>query len=714
MQGGQDSTSSQEGRQSIVESKWAWGAGDTNTDKGPKTERPSKRQRREIQNEFALGGMRNPEFAVSKMFKVKEVGSDISRAWNHFIERHPEALKVAKDYGGGHCLPDPEIAAVWEQHMAKLLKSRPFEDIVMKEEFEFTSPLNVQLWAAWIRATGDPEKHVVDWARRGVPLGMERQIETCGIFPETIEEDVSDEPAHDFGNIGDIVNYTSFYEFVDASAAEINRLVDKGFAVVKSKDWINERLGKGTISKMALIRKTKEDGTTKDRIIVDMLRSGGNARARVPERLVLPRVTDVIQGARRLWAWREELHRQAADERWQYENEEELDEWEIVGADFKDAFCHFPVHLEEIGNCVCPGVRKDEFVIFVALLFGFRGAPLLMARLSSLIRRFVQSLMNRAEGTLQCYMDDPLFTLAGPRARRERTLALILYSLYVMGVNVAYSKGERGLRVVWIGVVFEICMAERILKLTISKKMLSEIEKVFQSMNHKSMVGLRELRSLTGRLSWVAGILPRCRWAVSIMYATVAAVERDGLSGAEAARATQRVDKRDKSHLVAVSRFQLARVWFMHLLAKADDLLLRIEPLVDTPPELCIVTDASPWGVGAVLCMIQDGKLVPWVAMEAPVRPEDAECFPRPLRSLGSAAGSSYVEDEAAWMRHPPEGRLHRGLGYGGEAFKPLTCCQLGGSGTGIAIGAAAGSKSGGTSSAWRLQHNSGLAIAAS
>ena len=495
----------------------------------------------------------------------------------------------------------------------------------MKEEFEFTSPLNVQLWAAWIRATGDPERHVVDWARRGVPLGMERQIETCGIFPETIEEEVSDEPAHDFGNIGDIVNYTSFYEFVDASAAEINRLVDKGFAVVKSKDWINERLGKGTISKMALIRKTKEDGTTKDRIIVDMLRSGGNARARVPERLVLPRVTDVIQGARRLWAWREELHRQAADERWQYENEEELDEWEIVGADFKDAFCHFPVHLEEIGNCVCPGVRKDEFVIFVALLFGFRGAPLLMARLSSLICRFVQSLMNRAEGTLQCYMDDPLFILAGPRARRERTLAMILYSLYVMGVNVAYSKGERGLRVVWIGVVFEICMAERILKLTISKKMLSEIEKVFQMMNHKSMVGLRELRSLTGRLSWVAGILPRCRWAVSIMYATVAAVERDGLSGAEAARATQRADKRDKSHLVAVSRFQLARVWFMHLLAKADDLLLRIEPLVDTPPELCIVTDASPWGVGAVLCMIQDGKLVPWVAMEAPVRTEDAE-----------------------------------------------------------------------------------------
>ena len=612
-------------KQHLVDSKWAWNAGDINQDVGPKVERPSKRTKREMQNEFALGGLRNPEYAVSKLFRVKEVGSDISRAWNHFIERHPEALDVARQYGGRDCQPNAEIAAVWEQHLRKLLKAKAFEDIVMKEEFEFTTPLNTELWAAWLRASGDPEKHVVDWARRGVPLGMDKQIETCGIFPEVVDEETSDEPAHDFGAIGDIVNYTSFYDLVDASASEIDRLVGKGFAVVRPKSWIIERLGKGTISRMALIQKVKEDGTTKNRIIVDMRRSGGNARCRVPERLVLPRVTDVIQGARRLWSWREELHRQAADERWSYEREEELDEWEVVGADLADAFCHYPVHADEVSNCVCPGVKKDEFVIFTALLFGFKAAPLLMARLSAMICRFIQSLMNRAEGALQCYMDDPIILLAGPKPRRDRTLAMILYSLFVMGVNVAYSKGERGLRVVWIGVVFELCLAEGMLRLTISQKMLQELQRVLQGMHHKGMVGLQELRSVTGRLSWVAGILPRCRWAVNILYSTIASVERDGLSGAEAARAVHRKDQRPKINMVPVVRFQLARVWFLHLLNKADDLLLRLEPLVDTPPELCIVTDASPHGVGAVLCMIQDGKLIPWVAMEAPVRAEDAE-----------------------------------------------------------------------------------------
>ena len=72
-------------------------------------------------------------------------------------------------------------------------------------------------------------------------------------------------------------------------------------------------------------------------------------------------------------------------------------------------------------------------------------------------------------------MDDPWFILAGPLERRNRNIALILYSLYVMGVNVAYNKGERGLRVTWIGVVFELELATDVLKLTVSAKMMKEL-----------------------------------------------------------------------------------------------------------------------------------------------------------------------------------------------------------------------------------------------
>eukprot|EP00969_Alexandrium_andersonii_P111855 4940245-Alexandrium_andersonii.AAC.1 len=61
-------------------------------------------------------------------------------------------------------------------------------------------------------------------------------------------------------------------------------MVDERFA--------QERFGGGTVSKVALILKTKADGSTKRRLVVDLRRSGGNALARAPQRIVLPRIVD--------------------------------------------------------------------------------------------------------------------------------------------------------------------------------------------------------------------------------------------------------------------------------------------------------------------------------------------------------------------------------------------------------------------------------------
>lgn len=52
-----------------------------------------------------------------------------------------------------------------------------------------------------------------------------------------------------------------------------------------------------------------------------------------------------------------------------------------------------------------------------------------MARLSALISRLLQSLFVKGKGCLQTYMDDPLFLLSGPKPRRNRMLAMILYTL---------------------------------------------------------------------------------------------------------------------------------------------------------------------------------------------------------------------------------------------------------------------------------------------
>ena len=195
-------------------------------------------------------------------------------------------------------------------------------------------------------------------------------------------------------------------------------------------------------------------------------------------------------------------------------------------------------------------------------------------------------------------------------------------------MNVAYGKGERGLRVTWIEVVFELDLAHEVFKLTVSQKMIQELLTKLKSWGGVGMIGLRELRSTTGRLSWMAGILPRTRWAVTIMYAVVAAAEKDAQSGAEAERAAKRAkDQRLKENLVAVMRFELPRTWLVHLFCRADELLLRSEPWYPITPELAIVTDASPQGIGAILCRVDvlKNQIEPWAALEVPLRKEDAD-----------------------------------------------------------------------------------------
>ena len=167
----------------------------------PNASQSSKRAIKEKENEFFLGGMRNPDLTVAKMHLVRSVGADISRAWNHFLEEHPRAVDIAEKYGGANCEPpDPYLGYAWMKVLENILKAKDFKDVVVKEEFEFNSPLNTKLWEAWIKATGDPECHVVEWARKGVPLGMNVEIPTCGIFPAMPEEDWAQEDGQPHGS----------------------------------------------------------------------------------------------------------------------------------------------------------------------------------------------------------------------------------------------------------------------------------------------------------------------------------------------------------------------------------------------------------------------------------------------------------------------------------------------------------------------------------
>ena len=145
---------------------------------------------------------------------------------------------------------------------------------------------------------------------------------------------------------------------------------------------------------------------------------------------------------------------------------------------------------EELGNCLAPGLDEHEIIVFCAMLFGFLAAPLVMGRPSSALARLWQSMIMR-DGSLQLYMDDPLFGVLGPANRRKGIIAMLLYTALAMGINLAFHKGERGLMVKWIGVAMELNVREASFVLSVPKKVSVEILEKMRVWKGKGMISLR-------------------------------------------------------------------------------------------------------------------------------------------------------------------------------------------------------------------------------
>jgi hypothetical protein len=585
---------------------------DPEVETGPKASvGTSKRQKREAENEFCIGGMRNPLNAVKRLWKLKNVGKQIRLAWEEFARQKPQALTLGETYGSPEAKFDEAIAMEWQVKVSSILGVTVRDGLTLRDKLMFKSPLNVDLWRGWFKTTGDPDFHVAEWAEAGVPLGMNVPIPPSGgVFPTTGEltPELMEE-APEIEMQAHVTNYRSFIDAPEDAEIEVQRYVEKGFAILMDWDEVQTHFDKGTVSKLALILKEKPDGSIKRRVVVDLLRSGGNSRTVTPERIVLPRIVDITKMARDMAA--------------KNEGDNQNRSAEFVMYDLQDAFCHFPVCREELANCLAPGNKEGKAILFRALLFGFKSAPLLMGRLSAAVGRLWQSLMSPTEGQMQIYVDDVLTLVNGTEDEKANLIALGLYTMKAFGVQIALNKGERGQQVQWIGVKMLLRWPESPMKGSITysapRKMADEILETLKGWLSKGMVSHRELRSTTGKLSWVAGILPRLRWAVSVLFAVLKDAEEDERTGAEEERAQHRADKRPKYGLVAVKRFGGTIRWILAALSRPDMFAIRQEDLMEKPVTMGILSDASPLGMGAVLVAVapREGTLYMVEAMEA-------------------------------------------------------------------------------------------------
>lgn len=137
-------------------------------------------------------------------------------------------------------------------------------------------------------------------------------------------------------------------------------------------------MGYSTIIWLGLIIKQKPEGI-KRRIILDLRRSGGNRKAQLPEKVVLPRPKDGVSMVRDNYNQRRSHHAR-----------------KLVVIDINDAFMSLAVRECELPHTLAPEVQPEDFVLFCALLFGYKTAPLLWSRLAACLARLLQAMFRRS------------------------------------------------------------------------------------------------------------------------------------------------------------------------------------------------------------------------------------------------------------------------------------------------------------------------------
>ena len=540
-----------------------------------------------------VGGMRNPYETVITMSNLLSLGIRVRAVWETFCRQNKGVMTVAEQYGTKECWMDNKLLQSWKGHLKRVLGANAPPAVKMTPRWGYVSPLDPEIIEAWVTRGNDPEVHVSDWIRRGAPLGIESPIPTAGIFPpaeannmDYPEQQELEDAAGQLSK-GCITNYSSVQENVQEAKVELDRYRKAGFMVDVKRSTVTDEMKHGTISKLGLIIKHKPEGI-KRRIILDLRRSGGNKKATLPEKLVLPRPRDFLASIRSVYAMQRAHGRDEGYAR------------ELAVIDVSDAFMSLAVEEKELPHTLAPNIENEDFYMFVALLFGYKTAPLLWSRVAALLSRLIQSAVPGSTGQHQTYLDDAAWVLQGSLAERNDTLAFILYTMAALGFRISLQKGMRSTQITWVGIRFTVTPDHVIIGLP--EKFVTELVEMLEGWHNKGMVAIKELRQAAGRISWMSGILPRTRWVVATFYKVLHERLNDVATGAEAARRSNRQDTRPKDHLFTVKQLEQPRQWLVTYLKAALLKPSRKHKLdIEKYPKATIVTDASPLGLGAIL-----------------------------------------------------------------------------------------------------------------
>ena len=327
--------------------------------------------------------MRNPFSSLSKIPKAACAGRSIRLILDQCLELYPAFTESVLASLSGSALEEPsqELLLTARKEICGL-SGRVIND--------WTPGLCAQVFSTYLELSGDPDVCLPGWLTDGAPLGINREVSRLGIFPPVPDHRV------DPGYISKLVlgpagwtNYRSAEDEPELTCSLLDAMVDKRWAD-KFSTWpqVEEALGTEEIimNRLALISKLKPDGTWKHRLVWDLRRSGVNLAILQGERVIMPRLLDLVSDVRQIASGSTPTF--------------------LMGTDVAEAFHQVPLHPSEQAFTVAS--VAGVFYVFRVLVFGSGSAPTVWGRYGAFLGRSVAAVIGPDPVRLQVYVDDPI------------------------------------------------------------------------------------------------------------------------------------------------------------------------------------------------------------------------------------------------------------------------------------------------------------------
>ena len=560
---------------------------------------PAPREVRRHEDEECFGGLRNVVKVVRRLPKHEQFGRILSKVFDGYLRDFPQ-VKAAivsavstDDKPSAFIGPDLPDLDECRRRLAKTLGGNP--DTRPCVSSTCSTSIRGHLLHRWAEVVEDPARQVCAWCWEGAPAGIVLDPVLEGVFPRAQHAGLlTANPEELLTDLDAFTNFSSF-ENDDESVNEVLKYRDKGYLLeFNSQEELRAYLGaEPIVSKFAVLWKWR-DGAWKKRVILDLKASSVTACTRATHRVVLPRVSDAVQDVLELL--------------WDQAPGEGI-EWAVL--DFTDAFWNIPLAFSERKHFV--GMARGKFYVFARAAQGSRNGPLAWAAVISVVMRLSQSLFAAPLGDatrrspedvrMQLYVDDPAIALRGSDEVRDHNIAKLALCWLVLGLPLAFAKARRGRSVPWIGC--QLSIKTDFVEVTILASKVDDLRRVTQALLHVNVIAIKALRSYIGTVNHFATILFTWRPFLSELWGALGSILHPTDGQASSSRAPR--------NCVWQRQVASALSWidaFLQGVVGDINRRFHISAYRRDGSAVRIVSDASPWGIGAYLQV--EGAMVSW------------------------------------------------------------------------------------------------------